>query len=84
MKKPYALPFLPITFDAASELSFYKKVVEASSMLEKLKQKMRYSLVSESFLQLITLQESVQSTRIEGTQVTFSEMLEDEIDQTED
>lgn len=84
MKKPYALPLLPITFDAESELSFYKKVVEASSMLEKLKQKMRYSLVSESFLQLMTLQESVQSTRIEGTQVTFSEMLEDEIDQKED
>lgn len=84
MKKPYPLPLLPITFDAESELSFYKKVVEASSMLEKLKQKIHYSLVSESFLQLLTLHESVQSTRIEGTQVTFSEMLEDEIDQKKD
>lgn len=84
MKKPYHLPLLPIKFDAESELSFYKKVVEASSVLEKLKQKIHYSLVSESFLQLLTLHESVQSTRIEGTQVTFSEMLEDEIEQQED
>ncbi|WP_332695208.1 Fic family protein [Halalkalibacter lacteus] len=84
MKKPYNLPFLPITFDPETELAFYKKVVEASSELEKLKQKLQYSLVNESFIQLLTLQESVQSTRIEGTQITFSEMLEDKLDQQED
>ncbi|WP_243292971.1 Fic family protein [Bacillus sp. FJAT-47783] len=84
MKKLYNLPFLPITFDSEIELAFYKKVVETSAKLEKLKQKLRYSLVNESFLQLLTLHESVQSTRIEGTQVTFSEMLEDKIDQKEE
>lgn len=84
MKKPYNLPFLPLTFDSDTELSFYKKVVEASSKLEKLKQKLRYSLVNESFIQLLTLHESVQSTRIEGTQVTFSEMLEDKLEQRQD
>lgn len=84
MKKPYNLPFLPITFNPEIELSFYKKVVDASAKLEKLKQKLRYSLVNESFIQLLTLQESVQSTRIEGTQVTFSEMLEDKIDEQQD
>ncbi|WP_027965288.1 Fic family protein [Halalkalibacillus halophilus] len=77
--KPYELPFLPVKFEAEVELSFYKKVVEATSKLEKLKQKINYSVVNESFIQLLTLQESVQSTRIEGTQVTFSEMLEDEV-----
>jgi Fic family protein len=84
MKKPYRLPLLPLTFDPETELTFYKKVVEASAKLEKLKQKVRYSLVNESFIQLLTLQESVQSTRIEGTQVTFSEMLEDKIEQHDD
>ncbi|WP_153127265.1 Fic family protein [Peribacillus tepidiphilus] len=84
MKTPYNLPFLPIHFDSETELAFYKKVVEASSKLERLKQKLRYSLVNESFIQLLTLHESVQSTRIEGTQVTFSEMLEDKIDQQQD
>lgn len=84
MKKPYDLPFLPIAFDSETELAFYKKVVDASARLEKLKQKLRYSLVNESFIQLLTLHESVQSTRIEGTQVTFSEMLEDKIDQRQD
>ena len=84
MKKPYNLPLLPITFDPETELAFYKKVVEASAKLERLKQKLRYSLVNESFIQLLTLHESVQSTRIEGTQVTFSEMLEDLIDQQQD
>jgi Fic family protein len=81
MKKPYTLPLLPLTFDAETQLAFYKKVVEASAKLEKLKQKLGYSLVNEAFIRLITLQESVQSTRIEGTQITFSEMLEDQIDQ---
>lgn len=83
MKKPYELAMLPISFEPETELAFYKKVVEATAKLEKLKQKLRYSLVNESFLQLLTLNESVQSTRIEGTQVTFSEMLEDKIEQEE-
>ncbi|WP_280770624.1 Fic family protein [Salipaludibacillus daqingensis] len=84
MKKPYNLPFLPITFDPETELLFYKKVVEATAELEKLKQKLHYSIVNESFIQLITLHESVQSTRIEGTQVTFSEMLEDKVEEKTD
>ena len=84
MKKPYNLPLLPLTFDAETQLAFYKKVVVASAKLEKLKQKLQYSPINESFIQLLTLQESVQSTRIEGTQVTFSEMLEDDIDQQQD
>lgn len=84
MKKPYNLPLLPLSFDAETELAFYKKVVEAQAKLERLRQKIQYSLVNESFIQLLTLQESVQSTRIEGTQVTFSEMLEDNIDQQSD
>lgn len=84
MKKPYTLPFLPLTFDAETQLAFYKKVVEASAKLEKLKQKLHYSLLNESFIQLLTLSESVQSTRIEGTQVTFSEMLEDTIEEQQD
>ena len=84
MQKPYNLPLLPLSFDSETELAFYKKVVDAQARLEKLKQKLHYSLVNESFIQLLTLQESVQSTRIEGTQVTFSEMLEDKIDQHQD
>ncbi|MBB5172471.1 Fic family protein [Texcoconibacillus texcoconensis] len=84
MKNPYHLPMLPVTFDTETELEFYKEVVDATAKLEKLKQKIRYSPVNESFLQLLTLHESVQSTRIEGTQVTFSEMLEDSIDERDD
>jgi len=79
MLKPYDLPLLPIQFPTKDELLFYKLVVEASTQLEKLKQKLRYSPVNDSFLQLIALNESVQSTKIEGSQVTFSEMLEDQL-----
>lgn len=84
MKKPYNLPFLPLTFDSETELFFYKKVVVASTKLEKLKEKLRYSVVNQSFLELMTLMESVQSTRIEGTQVTFHDMLEDELEHRDD
>lgn len=82
MKKPYELPLLPVVFDEKTELSFYKKVVIASSKLEKLKEKLHYSRVNASFIELLTILESVQSTRIEGTQITFSDMLEDELEQT--
>lgn len=84
MLKPYNLPELPISFSTEMELSFYKLVVEASTQLEKLKQKLRYSPVNESFLQLLALKESVQSTKIEGSQVTFGEMLEDQLTEEED
>jgi len=84
MKKPYNLPLLPVSFDSETELFFYKKVVVASTKLEKLKEKLRYSIVNQSFLELVTLMESVQSTRIEGTQVTFHDMLEDELDHRDD
>lgn len=80
MKRPYNLPMLPISFDAKTELALYKKVVAASTKLERLKEKLHYSLVNTSFMELLTMLESVQSTRIEGTQITFSEMLEDELE----
>ncbi|AOV06452.1 Fic family protein [Sporosarcina ureilytica] len=82
MKTPYNLPILPIEFEEKTELAFYKKVVIASTKLEKLKEKLHYSLVNKSFMELITLLESVQSTRIEGTQVTFGDMLKDELEDT--
>lgn len=79
MLKPYDLPFLPISFDTETELAFYKFVVEASIEIERLKQKLYYSPVNESFMQLVALRESVQSTKIEGSQVTFNDMLEDQV-----
>lgn len=84
MLKPYDLPYLPIKFETEVELSFYKLVVKASTHLEKLKQKLRYSPVNEPFIQLIALKESVQSTKIEGSQVTFNEMLEDQLSDEKD
>lgn len=81
MKKPYALPLLPIVFDEKTELAFYKKIVIASSKLEKFRVRHHYSLVNTSFMELLTIFESVQSTRIEGTQVTFMDMLEGELEE---
>lgn len=84
MKTPYSLPLLPISFLPETELKLYKKVVDANSKLERLKEKLSYSMVNKSFLELLTLLESVESTRIEGTQVTFSDMLEDKLAESED
>ncbi|MFD1205598.1 Fic family protein [Sporosarcina contaminans] len=84
MKSPYSLPMLPLSFSPETELKLYRKVVEASSKLERLKEKLNYSIVNKSFLELLTLFESVESTRIEGTQVTFSDMLEDQLEISED
>lgn len=49
--------------------SVNKKIGKLDTVLKK-------SLVNKSILSLLTLNESVQSTRIEGTQVTFYEIME--------
>lgn len=49
MLKPYDLPLLPISIDAETELGFYKLVVDSSIEIERLKQKLKYSPVNESF-----------------------------------
>ena len=71
---------LPIGLEAKDALKIYRKLSEVSSKIGRLDEKFKHSMVGESLIRILSLSESVQSTRIEGTQVTFSDMVEEQDD----
>lgn len=69
--------FLPPQVTLENALDLYKSVAEINSLIGVLNTQINHSLVSTQMIQLLTLSESVQSTRIEGTQVTFLDIIEE-------
>ncbi|EJM2462489.1 Fic family protein [Staphylococcus pseudintermedius] len=71
------IDFLPTQVTLENALDLYKSVAEINSLIGALNTQINHSLVSTQMIQLLTLSESVQSTRIEGTQVTFLDIIEE-------
>ncbi|XOW22528.1 Fic/DOC family N-terminal domain-containing protein [Lactococcus lactis] len=69
--------FLPVSVKKDQALELYKILANLNKKLGKLSSEVRHSIVNENFIQVFSLIESTQSTRIEGTQVTFTEVLEE-------
>ncbi|MBZ6008415.1 Fic family protein [Leuconostoc gelidum subsp. aenigmaticum] len=69
---------LPPTVTTTEALTLYKKVAIIKSKIGRLNAELAHSIVDSHLLQLLALNESVQSTRIEGTQVTFADMIDDD------
>lgn len=67
---------LPIILNNKSTIKVYIKLAEVNKKIGKLDTTLKKSIVNKSVLGLLTYNESVQSTRIEGTQVTFFEIME--------
>lgn len=67
---------LPVIISNKSAINIYKKLAEVNKKIGKLDTTLKKSIVNKSILSLLTYNESVQSTRIEGTQVTFFEIME--------
>ena len=67
---------LPIEIQNNDAIEIFKKLSSVNKKIGKLDTILRKSIVNKSILSLLTLNESVQSTRIEGTQVTFYEIME--------
>lgn len=67
---------LPIILTNTEALEIYKKLADVNKKIGKLDTTIEKSLVNKSMLSLLTLNEATQSTRIEGTQVTFYEIIE--------
>jgi Fic family protein len=65
-------------------MEFYNELINASTNVGKSQVMLKKSKVNEYFLITpFSLQEAVQSSKIEGTQVTFDEVLEFDIDKNE-
>ena len=79
MKKPFKPEVLPIKLDSKDTIEILKLEVEARAKVEKFNSILERSVIKRELLMLFSMNESVQSTRIEGTQASFSEVMESEI-----
>ncbi|HDR4465081.1 TPA: Fic family protein [Bacillus cereus] len=67
---------LPVSVDMESAVELFSKLSNISSEIGRLDEKFKRSILQSNFVNTLALNESVQSTRIEGTQVTFTDMVE--------
>lgn len=68
---------LPVGIKKEVALKIMEKLAQVNNKIGRLEEKFNYSVVSEALVQILSLSESVESTRIEGTQVTFTDMVEE-------
>lgn len=71
------IEMLPPEVKMGDALVLYKEIAEIKTLIGKLNSELNHSIINSQLIQILSLQESVQSTRIEGTQVTFADMIED-------
>ncbi|MBF0714485.1 Fic family protein [Gemella sp. GH3] len=67
---------LPVIVSDKEALIIFKKLSAINKKIGKLDVSLKKSLINSSLLSLLMYNESVQSTKIEGTQVTFHEIME--------
>lgn len=67
---------LPVAVSKGKSIEIYKQLANTNLAIGKMDSLIRYSIVNDSLLSLLSFNESVQSTRIEGTQVTFHNFME--------
>ncbi|CQR46279.1 Adenosine monophosphate-protein transferase SoFic [Paraliobacillus sp. PM-2] len=71
---------LPISVKIDEALQILEILSQVNHKIGRLEEKFNHSIVSEALVQILSLSESVESTRIEGTQVTFTDMVEEQND----
>ena len=67
---------LPPALEKEGALTLMQLVAKTNLYIGEMRSEFRHSIVSSQLLSMFSLNESVLSTRIEGTQVTFTDMLE--------
>ena len=76
MNKPFKPDYLPPKISIEELFKLQPKLLEATKLLSKVDEMLRLSPISTFIVGYFSIKESVQSTKIEGTQATFSEVLE--------
>jgi Fic family protein len=71
---------LPISVNKTDALKIMEILAQVNNKIGRLEEKFNHSVVSDALVQILSLNESVESTRIEGTQVTFTDMVEEQND----
>lgn len=79
MLKPFEPDFLPISLPQDDIVYLYKLAIDARVKIERFNSLLERSIISEEALMFFSLNESIESTKIEGTQTTFSQIMESDI-----
>lgn len=79
MKKPFRPKYLPVDLPLESLLELMKIETDARVKIERYNSILKRSPIREEIFLMFSLDESLQSTRIEGTQATFDEVISSEI-----
>ncbi|MHA6253443.1 Fic family protein [Oceanobacillus sp. CAU 1775] len=66
---------LPISIKMEKAPDFFMKLANVSAEISRVDEKLKHSIVKSDLVNTLALKESVQSTKIEGTQVTFTDMV---------
>lgn len=69
---------LPVSVKKEEALEIFEILSEVTHKIGRLEEKFNHSIVNHALVQILLLSESVESTRIEGTQVTFTDMVEEQ------
>ncbi len=76
MSTNYTPEMLPFHIADDKKISILKKERNTLKQIERFNVLMERSVIKEQLLMMFSMNESVQSTKIEGTQVTFTDMME--------
>lgn len=76
MSPVHGIHKLPVSIKQADAYELFMKLAEVAAKIGRLDEKFKRSILRSDFINMLALKESVQSTRIEGTQVTFTDMVE--------
>jgi Fic family protein len=79
MNKPFNPEFLPIKLEDKNIIKILRLEAEARAKVEKFNSILERSIIKNELLMLFSFQESLQSTKIEGTQASLSEVVEAEV-----
>lgn len=71
------ISMLPPTVSNTEAIKLYRKSSEINRKLGRLNALLSKSIINSSIFEILSFQESVQSTRIEGTQVTFTDLIDE-------
>ncbi|WRM78726.1 Fic/DOC family N-terminal domain-containing protein [Staphylococcus aureus] len=71
---------LPIAVKDRVALKIYIKVSEINGKLGKMNSELSHAIINDNFINIMSMRESLESTKIEGTQVTFDELLDEKME----
>lgn len=79
MKRPFVPNKLPITLTSDEIISLLKLALDARVKIQEFNTLLDRSIISDTIISYFSMHESIESTKIEGTQATFNDVMASEL-----